>query len=514
MTTKPDQSQPAAQPAACDDLHHRDQEGAGNSTPENHKQPKSEKATKGRKMVATPLKRGKGKNATFSMRRRVRGYDISMSGFSSATAAKAAMKETIAHIEAGGRPAGLGANKTSVAQALQDYAMDRLPFLKGAAQDARRINAYLRAAGLSLLHLTKLETQPAERPSKAGKAGPRPLRGALFRIELVPHTHERCVPNGLHKYRKALLTANADTDKLRTVLATTPVAEVTRDQLQKLMDQMRVDGKSASTIALERAILRSLFNYAFSTWDWPELRDNPATKLKMPTVDNERSRVLSKKEQDLLDEALSSCRNDLVAPTLTLLRETAMRASEPLERALWSDVDWGRMVLTLRDAKTGSREVPLSAEALAALQQLQSLSTGKPDEPIVRISYEALRAAWRRALERAGIEDLHLQDLRHTAATRMALKTGNVFLVRALTGHKTIQMLERYVNVSADDVVEVMHARTEPQPLPALRVPPGNARARGEPAVTFTPRQSETALPASGVEVVGNVVYTQFRRQA
>lgn len=491
-----------------------DQKGAGNRTPKNHKKSKSEKATKGRKLEATPRKRSKRADATFSMRRRVQGHDIYLSGYSSAAAVKAVMKETIAHIEAGGLPAGLGAHKTSVAQALQDYAVDRLPFLKGAEQDARRINAYLRAAGLSLLRLTKLQAQPAERPSKAGKAGPRPSRGALFHIELVPHTHERCVPNGLHKYRKALLTANANTDKLRAVLATTPVAKVTRDQLQKLMDQMRVDGKAASTIALERAILRSLFNYAFSTWDWPELLDNPATMLKMPTVDNERSRVLSKKEQDLLDEALSSCRNDLVAPTLTLLRETAMRASEPLERALWSDVDWGRMVLTLRDAKTGSREVPLSAEALVALRQLQSLSTGKQDEPIVRISYEALRAAWRRALERAGIEDLHLQDLRHTAATRMALKTGNVFLVRALTGHKTIQMLERYVNVSADDVVEVMHAKTESQPLPAFRVPPGNARARGEPAVTFTPRQSEMALPAAGVEVVGNVVYTQFRRQA
>lgn len=512
MTTQSNQAQPAAQPPAGD-LHHRGEEGAGNCSPDSQKTTKSKAPASGRKMVASPLKRGKGKNATFSMRRRVRGFDIYLSGYASAGAVKAAMKEAVDHVQAGGSPAGLGAHKTSVAQALQDYAMDRLPFLKGAEQDARRINAYLRAAGLPLLSLTKVESQPAERPSKAGKGGARPLRGALFQIELVPHTNERRVPNGLHKHRKALLNANADTDKLRAVLAATPVAEVTRDQVQKLMDQMRADGKAASTIALERAILRSLFNYAFSTWDWPELRDNPATMLKMPTVDNERSRVLSKKEQDLLDEALSSCRNDLVAPTLTLLRETAMRASEPLERALWSDVDWGRMVLTLRDAKTGRREVPLSAEALVALQQLQSLSTGKQDEPIVRISYEALRAAWRRALERAGIEDLHLQDLRHTAATRMALKTGNVFLVRALTGHKTIQMLERYVNVSADDVVEVMHGSSESQSLPALRVPPGNARARAEQPAVQTQRPDASSA-AGEVEVVGNVVYAPFKRRA
>jgi integrase len=35
------------------------------------------------------------------------------------------------------------------------------------------------------------------------------------------------------------------------------------------------------------------------------------------------------------------------------------------------------------------------------------------------------------------IKNLTLHDNRRTAATRMALKTGNAFLVQALTGHKT-----------------------------------------------------------------------------
>ena len=122
----------------------------------------------------------------------------------------------------------------------------------------------------------------------------------------------------------------------------------------------------------------------------------------------------------------------------------------------------------------------------------------QPGEPIVRITYEALRASWRLALKRAGIEDLHLHDLRHTAATRMALKTGNVFLVKALTGHKTMEMLARYVNVTADDVVNVMHtddadagkgaegsapAKTlvdTPAPAPALAPAPEPAAASAE----------------------------------
>ena len=53
------------------------------------------------------------------------------------------------------------------------------------------------------------------------------------------------------------------------------------------------------------------------------------------------------------------------------------------------------------------------------------------------MSYDALAAAWRRACERANVADLHMHNLRHTAAPRMALWSGNVLIVKALTGHKT-----------------------------------------------------------------------------
>lgn len=39
----------------------------------------------------------------------------------------------------------------------------------------------------------------------------------------------------------------------------------------------------------------------------------------------------------------------------------------------------------------------------------------------------------------------------------MALKSGNVFIVQALTGHKTYEMVARYVNVKASDVVDMMY---------------------------------------------------------
>lgn len=408
-------------------------------------------SSKGAKQ-ATPYKHGKG----YAMRKQHEGHDLFVSGFKTQAAARKAMGKRVAAIEKNRRPIGAGP-KTSLAQALQDYAMNHLPFLKGAEQEARRINNYLRAAGLRLLKVTKAKASTGVDP-KTGS-------GCYFDVELVAHTSERVIPQGLGQHRKALLTANARTEKFRAVLASMSMKDINRDLMQKFIFAMRRDRHSPSTIALERALLRSLFNHAFTTWQWDELQDNPATKLTMPKVDNERKRVLSFDEQALLEQALAECRNTRVEPALTLLRETAMRASESLEIATWGDVDWERCVLRLSDGKAGSREVPLSPAAMGALE---ALGRGGDDERIVGISYEALRAAWKRACTRAGIANLRIHDLRHTAATRMALSTGNVFLVRALTGHKTLKMLERYVNVSADDVVKVMRMSAQSAPTTTL----------------------------------------------
>ncbi len=446
---------------------------------------------------AAPYLHGKG----YAMRKQHEGHTLFVSGFKTQAAARKAMAKKVAAVDRNRLPIGAGPKKTSLAQALQDYAVEHLPFLKGAEQEARRINNYLRPAGLRLLKVTKVTATCEEGADGDPKTG----KGAHFHVELVPHTTERVIPQGLGQHRKALLNANARTDKFRAVLACTPMQDISRDLVQRFIYAMRRDRHSASTVALERAVLRSVFNHAFTTWHWAELQDNPATKLKMPQVDNERKRVLSFDEQALLEQALADCRNERVGPALTLLRETAMRASEPLAIATWADVDWERCVLRLGDAKAGSREVPLSPAAMDALLALRALGTGGPDARIVDISYDSLRAAWKRACTRAGISDLRIHDLRHTAATRMALATGNVFLVRALTGHKTLKMLERYVNVSADDVVKVMRAPTQA----AVEAPAaGQTESREEgAAATEAAEQGEAALPA-------NVIRFPVRRAA
>jgi hypothetical protein len=88
------------------------------------------------------------------MRRRVKGVELYVSGHPSATAARKEKADQVGVMTSGGKPKGLGPFRTSVAQALQDYAMERLPFImKGASQDATRIWNWAAPAENATTHL-------------------------------------------------------------------------------------------------------------------------------------------------------------------------------------------------------------------------------------------------------------------------------------------------------------------------------------------------------------------------
>lgn len=419
---------------------------------------------------AQPYKEGIG----WVIRSRYKGHDIYVSGQQSAAKARKEAAKERAAIDKARAPRGLGPEKTTVAQALQDYSMKRLKFKKGAVQEAVRINQYLRAAKLATLVVTPIT--PFELAATSSNADVTPAKGkgaatsttakkvakvetVYFEVTLEPYTSERVIPQGLAGHRAVQLTKTANAQKHRAFLATRSMAKICNEEIQDYIDALRAEGAAPATLALERSVLRVLFNHAFKTWHWERFRDNPAVGLDLPPVNNARKRKMSEQEQTLMDAALADCRNKFIAPVAELLRETAMRSSEPLAEAAWSDVDWERKVLRLQDDKAGGgRDVPLSPLAMKALRELQAMVPCGPADPILTITYESLRAAWKRACERAGIENLQLHDLRATAASRMALKTGNRFLVKALTGHKTDVMVDRYICVGADDVVAVMHA--------------------------------------------------------
>ena len=122
----------------------------------------------------------------------------------------------------------------------------------------------------------------------------------------------------------------------------------------------------------------------------------------------------------------------------------------------------------LEKTKNGdSRMVPLSRRATEifreALDQPVPIDSklifyGSPGKDGQRRPYE-INKMWRLALARAGIQGLRYHDLRHEATSRMVTSGMSDQQVAAITGHKSMQMLKRYTQLRAKDLVALLDAK-------------------------------------------------------
>jgi integrase len=122
----------------------------------------------------------------------------------------------------------------------------------------------------------------------------------------------------------------------------------------------------------------------------------------------------------------------------------------------WSDIDLKRGILTFRETKNGeTRAVPVPGYALTVLTQHTKIrrfdtslvfpnSTG--EKPL------DIRDAWEYAVERAGISDFRFHDLRHSAASYLAMGGASLAEIAEVLGHKTLQMTKRYTHLTESHI--------------------------------------------------------------
>jgi len=63
-----------------------------------------------------------------------------------------------------------------------------------------------------------------------------------------------------------------------------------------------------------------------------------------------------------------------------------------------------------------------------------------------------LRVPFEKACKAAGIENLHIHDLRHTFASMAVSSGADLYAVQRLLGHSDISMTQRYAHLAADDL--------------------------------------------------------------
>lgn len=226
--------------------------------------------------------------------------------------------------------------------------------------------------------------------------------------------------------------------------ADTPLEAVQTRDLLAARESLR-KGRTAATVNRYVASIRRLYSVAVR--EWGACPANPAAGLSSLREPGGRIRWLDKEERDnLLRECAASKNPDLHCAVLVSL-STAMRRGE-LMRLEWRDVDLVAGLLTVRaeNSKTNTgRVIPLSAPALAALRARRPSATAPRVFPF---AVDHFRSAFTEALNRANIVNFHWHDLRHTAASMLAMEGATPLDIAAFTGHTTLAMVKRYAHLS------------------------------------------------------------------
>ncbi|WP_250489828.1 site-specific integrase [Caballeronia sp. INML2] len=229
-------------------------------------------------------------------------------------------------------------------------------------------------------------------------------------------------------------------------LAKHAIATITPQMIASWRDA-RLREVSSGTALRELQLLGHVFTMAIREWGIP-ISKNPVSLIRKPPAGKPRDRVLTTSERTALVSACSQCRNPWIKPVVVFALETAARRGEILALR-WKDVDLSHRTAMLHVTKTGQpRRIPLSPSCVKMLESLPRSVHGT----VFPLSIEALKQAYERAVARAGISDFTFHDLRHDSLTRLAKQGLSVLELRAISGHTTANMLQRYVSIDAGEL--------------------------------------------------------------
>lgn len=188
------------------------------------------------------------------------------------------------------------------------------------------------------------------------------------------------------------------------------------------------------------------------------LEKNPCDNVTREKESKGRTRYLTDEERPRL---LDVCRPhpDLYLAVVLALSTGARQAEVMTLR--WKQIDLKRQVITLDKTKNGeTRSVPIVGEALKLLTErakVRNLTDDRIFPPTGRAKKAEcldLRQPWEKALKEAGITDFHWHDLRHTAASYLAMSKVSLVEISKILGHRTMQMVSRYSHLSDGHIVE------------------------------------------------------------
>lgn len=243
-----------------------------------------------------------------------------------------------------------------------------------------------------------------------------------------------------------------ETDKyhlkwLRTFLDDIFLDEIDTDLIEKIIqEKLKVAGKSRVNRTTE--LVRSILNRAHKKWGWID----SVPHIRRFKEDNRRLRWLTREEASrLLNELPEHTKAMAIFTLATGLRESNVTGLE------WSQIDMQNKIAWIYADQSKSGKVirvPLNQDAVDVLiNQLGKHYTRVftfRGSPVAKVGTKW----WRKALERAGIENFTWHGLRHTWASWHVQSGTPLNVLQELGGWSSYEMVLRYAHLAPDHLSE------------------------------------------------------------
>jgi integrase len=233
----------------------------------------------------------------------------------------------------------------------------------------------------------------------------------------------------------------------------TAVKSITTEDMKRLIKSVTDEGFSYATADRRLAALSKLLGVAVEKG---VINRKPTIPFSRET--GERIRFLSHEEaRTLLDLWLAWDQPELHAFTIFGLH-TGARLQALLD-VRWSDFTTGytKVIFRTQDKGSSIRTLPMSKLTIGAIEVMRQRH---PDSrgPFTHFKKDGhLRTMWDRMQAHLGWDDVVIHTLRHTCATWMLDRTGNLKKVQTWLGHKRIETTLKYAKLvtgALDDMAD------------------------------------------------------------
>ena len=297
---------------------------------------------------------------------------------------------------------------------------------------------------------------------KARQAAEALLQGQAYNVtEDKDNERRMTLKEALDRVYKQKWSKNKDTvgplqkaKVLKEILGEdTYLDEIDSLAISNLQDELSDRNISPTTINRYMAVLKLVFNMATEMW---------GQSLKKPYIPRHkekkgRLRYLTDDEEQFLEDYLVQSEDKLVYSELfTCLLDTGMRFAE-LNELQYDDINFDDNVIHCwRNKGDRPRTIPMTDRVYTILWQQKKLYGGT--HPF-RLSYDTahnLFTKFKKALGKEDDNDLCIHALRHTCASRLVQRGVELYTVKEILGHSSIQVTEKYAHLNSESIKAAM----------------------------------------------------------